>query len=310
MRHRARAVQRLERFGDRPVQRARAREPELRVQRLLQQRMRKVIDDVVGLGALGEDVGGAQLVDRRDQRVVVEPADRRELVVRRSAPSTAAMSASRRASGDRSARRASTASRIVAGTRSVFDVPSRPRAVRSRAAARLDERLDRFVDEERIAAGPAMQPLGEGRGARVGRRRTSLEQLGDRRRSAAAEAKRVARRLDSAATAPCARSDAIRPLIGIVVRADDEHARSPPICRATKCSISSDALSAHCRFSSTSSSGRFAAKRDRNCVKFQSSRAFSSAGSPRGADVVGPTPSSSAGKELRELRACRRASAA
>ena len=39
VRHRGAAVQRLEGFGDRPVQRARARQPDLRVQRLLKKRM-------------------------------------------------------------------------------------------------------------------------------------------------------------------------------------------------------------------------------------------------------------------------------
>ena len=59
--------------------------------------------------------------------------------------------------------------------------------------------------------------------------------------------------------------------------------RSPPICRATKCRSSSDDVSAHCRFSSTTSNGREAASRTRNCEKLQRSRAFASAPPSRGA---------------------------
>jgi hypothetical protein len=44
--------------------------------------MRKVIHDVGGVLALAEHVRAAQLVDRRDQCVVIETADRRQLIVR------------------------------------------------------------------------------------------------------------------------------------------------------------------------------------------------------------------------------------
>ena len=44
--------------------------------------MREVVHDVAGVLALGQHVGAAQLVDRRDERFVIEPAHRLELVVR------------------------------------------------------------------------------------------------------------------------------------------------------------------------------------------------------------------------------------
>ena len=73
--------------------------------------------------------------------------------------------------------------------------------------------------------------------------------------------------------------------------------RSAEIWRAVKCNSSSDELSAHCKFSSTSSSGRFAEKRARNCVKFHNNRARSSDGSPRTLFAVsGLSPLASAGK--------------
>ena len=71
--------------------------------------------------------------------------------------------------------------------------------------------------------------------------------------------------------------------------------RSPAICRATKCSISSDALSAHCRFSSTMSSGRFAAKRDEELREVPEQSCFELGRiTARGGDAR--RPPSSAGK--------------
>ena len=75
-------MQRLERLGDGAVQRARASESQLRVQRLLEERMREIIHDVGAVLALGQHVGAAKLVDRRDEAVVIDPARRFELVVR------------------------------------------------------------------------------------------------------------------------------------------------------------------------------------------------------------------------------------
>ena len=82
MTHRMIAVELLERLGDRAMQRSRSRQTQLRVQRFLKQWMRKVIHDVGGVLTLAEHVCAAQLVDRRDQCVVIETADRRQLIVR------------------------------------------------------------------------------------------------------------------------------------------------------------------------------------------------------------------------------------
>jgi hypothetical protein len=69
--------------------------------------------------------------------------------------------------------RASTASRIVAGTE-LFDLPSGPTAAILAKLPVLDEGFDRFVDEERIAARPSVQSFGElpgsGRVGRIGAR--------------------------------------------------------------------------------------------------------------------------------------------
>jgi len=76
------AVHAFQRLGHLAVQRAEPRAGELAVERVLQQRVRQLVGNAVGGSRLHENPVGAQLVNRGEQRALVEPGERREHVVR------------------------------------------------------------------------------------------------------------------------------------------------------------------------------------------------------------------------------------
>src|SRR6185436_13419753 len=117
---------------------------------------------------------------RRDQRVVFETADCRELVMRDTRPE-------RR----RDVRQLSRVVRQYAESgedriadcrrhAQLLDIPSRPGIPDLTQLPLLDERLDRLVDEKRIAARPPMKALGELARPRCVSAERALEQLDDR----------------------------------------------------------------------------------------------------------------------------------
>ena len=137
--------------------------------------MREVVHDIVGSPALGEDVGGAQLVDRRDERVVVELTDGGELGVRGlgakhggDVGESSGVGGQIRHAGEH---RFPNRRRHL----EVLDVPSRPRSMRLAKLSTLHERRNGFVDEERVPAGPAVKPLGEIRDPRAFGMKSLLE---------------------------------------------------------------------------------------------------------------------------------------
>ena len=81
---RVHAVKCLERFCDRRVQRPGAREAQLRVERLLQERMCKVVHDLATLGVFVDDASAPKLVEGAEERLLGELADERQRVVRRA----------------------------------------------------------------------------------------------------------------------------------------------------------------------------------------------------------------------------------
>ena len=189
VRHRPRTVQRFERFGDRAVQRARSSESELGVQCLLQQRVGEVVDDVASVLALSEHVGAAKLIDRRDEHIVICPARRLQLVVRRSRSEhgrdVGKASRTRRQLGEPCQHRLSNRRRNA----KLIDVPSNPTARAVAQLAALDERTDGLSDEEWIAARPAMQSICEVLRSHRVRTEHAFEQFGDRRHLQRGEAK-------------------------------------------------------------------------------------------------------------------------
>src|SRR5204863_7595616 len=100
---------------------------------------------------LRQNIGAAQLVDSRDQRIVLETTHRRELVVRDAG--------SERRRDVRQLSRvlrqyAESGEYCVANRRwyaQLFDIPAGPGLADLTALSLLDERLDGLVDEERIA---------------------------------------------------------------------------------------------------------------------------------------------------------------
>ena len=147
-----------------------------------------------------------------------------------SAPSTAATSASRLASGDRSA---DTREHRLPNRRrhvEVLDVPSRPTLHAPREAVRSAPAHDRFVDEERVAARPAVKSLGEIRDSRAFGAKSLLEQ-----RHHVVDAERLEpeslRALEPAQRTLRAAERRVPAQIRIVVRPDEQHALAADLSR-------------------------------------------------------------------------------
>src|SRR5438094_2286874 len=64
------------------MERARAGEAELRVHRFLQKRMAEIIDDGAGVAALAEHPCSPQLIERREEGILLELANEGKGVVR------------------------------------------------------------------------------------------------------------------------------------------------------------------------------------------------------------------------------------
>ena len=77
-----RVVKCFQRFGHGRMEPTRAGKTQLVVQRFLQQRMTEVIDDGAGLAALAQHPRPPQLVQRREQGILLELADEGKRVVR------------------------------------------------------------------------------------------------------------------------------------------------------------------------------------------------------------------------------------
>ena len=112
----------------------------------------------------------------------------------------------------------------------VLDVPSRPRSVGLAKLSALHERRDGFVDEERVAAGPAVKPLGEIRDARAIGAKSLLEQ-----RHHVVDAERLKpeslRALEPAQRTLRAAQRRVPAQIRIVVRSDEQQAIAADLSR-------------------------------------------------------------------------------
>ena len=299
------AVHALQRIRDLGVESLRPRAAERRVHDVAHERVREIVLVVAGgLVALHEQPRAPQLVERLEDHLVRLTAHRAQ----RGVPHARS---EHRGEIEQRARRAAepldaSQHRVAYGARQRdrLDVPSRPPSVALLQLPRLDERLDRLLDEERIAARPLVQHRREAAhdvGGHLERAPHQLERLLGRQRRDPLDARRTQRdqRLLGVAQQ---RGHRVR----VVVRAEHEQSSAETRARAPagrrSAADSSDAASAHCRLSSTSSSGWRAESRPSSWRKVQYSRAFASAAlspasarSPRaGASTPGKMCASSA----------------